>query len=193
MQNRMKKNRMMKTMAAGCLGLALGGLAGGGAQAQAPEAAPVTKPITIKLGAFFPSDSALKDVIGKTWFNAGADYAFSKVGDQQNLMPLAYVDYAGKSGNGLTVSYVGVGPGVRYYLSPPGAGTVTPYVGAGLGAYFLRASGGGDSANKTKFGFKLNAGVEFQQMYLVEASYTNAGSESGTRFDGFNLQVGVRF
>ncbi len=184
---------MTKTMAAGLLGLALCGLAGAGAQAQAPDAAPVTKPITIKLGAFFPSNGAVKTVVGKTWFGAGADYAFSKVGDQQNLMPLAYVDYAGKSGNGLTVRYIGVGPGVRYYLSAPAAGTTTPYVGAGLGAYFLHASGGGASYNKTKFGFKINAGVEFQQMYLLEANYTNAGSESGTRLDGFNLQVGARF
>jgi len=186
-------NMMTKMTAAGLLSLALCGLAGAGAQAQGTDAAPVTKPITIKLGAFFPSNGDLKNVVGKTWFSAGADYAFSKVGDQQNLMPLAYVDYAGKSGNGLTLDYIGVGPGVRYYLSAPAAGTTTPYVGAGLGAYFLHASGGGDSFNKTKFGFKLNAGVEFQQMYLLEANYTNAGSESGTRLDGFNLQAGIRF
>lgn len=187
MQSRMQKR--MKTAAAGVLGLALCGSAGAGAQAQAP----VTQPITIRLGAFFPTNGGLKNVIGKSWFGAGADYAFSKIGEQQNLMPLLSVDYAGRSGHGITASYVGVGPGVRYYLGAPGAQTVTPYVGAGVGAYFLHASGNGGTSNKTQAGFKVNVGVEFQQTYLLEANYTNAGSDSGTRFDGFNVQAGYRF
>ena len=184
---------MKKTMAVGMLGLALVGLLGTGASAQTTDAAPVVKPITIKLGAFFPTNGALKNAVGKTWFTAGADYAFSKLGDQQNLMPLVYADYAGTNKSGLTVDYVGVGPGARYYLTAPGVSTTTPYVGGGVGAYFLHASGNGASYNKTKFGFKVNAGIEFQQLYLVEVNYTNAGSESGTRFDGIGLQVGARF
>ena len=185
---------MKKTVAVSLLGVSLCGALGVGASAQTTDAAPVTKPIAIKLGVFLPSNGDVKNAIGKTWFSAGAEYAFSKIGDQQNLLPLAYVDYAGKSGHGINADYVGVGPGARYYFSAPGASTsVTPYVGAGIGAYFLHASGNGDSVNKTKFGFRVNAGVEFQQMYLLEVNYTNAGSESGTRFDGVNIQAGVRF
>ncbi len=184
---------MKKTMAVGFLGLALGGLLGTGASAQAEYAPVVVKPLTLKLGAFFPGNGTLKKAVGNTWFSAGADYAFSKLGDQQNLMPLAYIDYGGANKHGLTVNYVGIGPGARYYLTAPGASTTAPYIGGGIGGYFLRASGNGSSINKTKFGFKVNAGVELQQTYLVEVNYTNAGSESGTRFDGVGLQVGARF
>jgi hypothetical protein len=184
---------MKKTMAVIGAGAALAGLLGTGAAAQTYDAVPVVKPLTLKLGAFLPINGTLKNAVGKTWFTAGAEYAFSKLGDQQNLMPLAYVDYAGANKHGLTVDYVGVGPGARYYLTAPGAGTTTPYVGGGVGAYFLHASGNGSSINNTKFGFKVNAGIEFQQMYLVEVNYTNAGSESGTRFDGVGIQVGARF
>ena len=99
------------------------------------------KPVTIKLGVFLPSNGNFKDALGKTWFSAGVDYAFNKQGDTQNMMPLAYVDYAGANKHGLKANYVGVGPGIRYYTSPPGTSTTTPYVGAGIGAYFIHASG----------------------------------------------------
>ena len=49
------------------------------------------------------------------------------------------------------------------------------------------------STNDTRFGGKVNLGIEFQQMYLVEANYTYAGKVSGTTVDGFNLEAGVRF
>lgn len=172
----------------------------------------------MKLGAFFPSNSDLKDAVGSTFFSAGTEYAFPSKTNVSALVPLAYLDYAGRSksrsvndgqGNSvsatLTTSTVGLGGGVRYYLGAPGAGTTSPYLGAGLGVYFdhikadANVSSGGQSGsgssslNKTQLGFRLNAGVEFQQKYLVEINYTNAGSVEGTRIDGFGLQAGVRF
>lgn len=183
---------MKQLIISAVIGTALCGLTLAGAQAQSADQ--VVKPVTIKLGAFFPSNGNLKDSVGKTWLTAGGDYAFSKQGEGQSLMPLGYVDYAGKSSHGLNASYVGVGGGFRYYTSAPGATTgANPYLGAGIGAYFLHGSANGDSVNKTRFGFKLNAGVEFRQTYLLEATYTNAGSVNGTRLDGFGIQAGVRF
>ncbi len=181
---------MTKTMAVLLLGAALGGVAAG---ARADDAAPVVKPITIKLGVFLPSDGNLKSAVGKTWFSAGADYAFNKQGAGQSVMPLAYVDYAGKSSHGLNVDYVGVGIGVRGYGSAPGTGTTTPYFGAGVGPYFLHGSGGGSSTNETRLGGKVAVGVELQQTFLLEANYTYAGKVSGVTVDGVNFQAGVRF
>ena len=209
---------MQKAIILGTLGVLF---CAAGAQAQTTPATDDTakpKPITIKLGAFFPSSSDLKDVVGGTFFAAGAEYAFINKGSASPVIPLVYVDYAGRGKNrsvddgqgnsvslDLTASTVGVGGGVRYYIGTPGAGSVTPYVGAGVGVYFNRikvattvSSGGqsgsaSDSLNKTQFGFRLNAGVEFQKMYLLEANYTNAGSVEGTRIDGFGIQAGVRF
>ena len=189
---------MTKTMAAGLLAAAFSaGLCGFfSASASAQSDTPAAKPITIKLGAFFPSGSALKDAVGKTWFSAGAEYAVTQGASSttaQSLLPLGYVDYAENSSHGIKADYVGVGPGVRYYLTPPGAGTLTPYVGAGIGAYFLHASGFGSSDNKTRFGYRLNAGVEFSQSYLFEINYTDPSSLDGAQFGGFNVQVGARF
>jgi len=209
---------MKKTMMFGVLGMMLCAI---GAQAQttpATDAAP-QKPITIKLGAFFPSNGDTKN-LGKTWFAAGAEYAFAKPGT--SLLPLAYVDYTGKSkdlgtilddGAGNTISgkisatSIGVGVGVRGYASTTGA--ITPFYGAGLGVYFdqVKVDGSGTglfaksasvSKNKTNLGFKLNAGVEFQRMYFVEAAYTNPGKVDlgdgiSAKLEGFDLLVGARF
>lgn len=209
---------MQKTLILAALGMLL---CAASAQAQTAPAVDETappKPLTIKLGAFFPSNGNLKDLVGSTFFSAGAEYAFLNKQNPASLVPLVYVDYAGRGKNrsiddgqgnsvslDLTASTVGVGGGVRYYIGAPGTGSVTPYVGAGVGVYFNRikvatavSSGGqsgsaSDSLNKTQVGFRLNAGIEFQKMYLLEANYTNAGSVEGTRIDGFGIQAGVRF
>jgi opacity protein-like surface antigen len=191
-----------------------------GAQAQtAPIVqAPVSKAITIKLGAFFPSSGDVKNAAGSTFFSVGAEYAFISKNSASPIVPLVYVDYAGGSkktsvddgaGNSasldLSASTVGIGGGARYEIGASGTSMVVPYVGAGVGVYFdhvkaavnLNAGGqsdsGSDSLNKTQLGFRLNAGVEFQKMYLLEVNYTNAGSVEGTRIDGFGVQAGVRF
>lgn len=184
---------MKKTRIIGAAALALGSLLGTGAAAQTDTIPAAEKPLTLKLGAFLPTNGTVKKAVGNTWFSAGAEYAFSPLAEEPGLTPLVYVDYAGASKHGLAVNYIGIGPGARYYLTPPGAGTTPIYIGGGIGGYFLHASGDGSSLNKTKFGFKVDAGIEFQQQYLVEVNYTNAGSDSGTRFDGVGLQVGARF
>ena len=176
----------LKTMAV-CLTLAAL-TAGHAAQAQDPEQ--VQKPTTLKIGVFLPSNGNVKNALGKTWLSIGADYAFNKQGASQRLMPLGYIDYSFKSSHGLNANYVGLGPAARYYLSPPGTSSFSPYLGAGVGAYFLHASG---LTNKTRVGFKVNAGLEINQSYLLEVNYTNAGSIQGVRLDGINAQVGLRF
>ncbi len=181
---------MKKTMAVLLLGASLCGIAAG---ARADDAAPVQKAVTIKLGVFIPGNGNIKDAFGKTWFSAGADYAFNKQGTGQSIMPLAYVDYAGASRHGLQCRLCRRrGRRARVRL-PPGASTIAPYFGAGVGAYFIHGSGNGGSTNDTRLGGKVNIGVEFQQMYLLEANYTYAGKVSGTTVDGFGIQAGVRF
>ncbi len=165
--------------------------------AAAQSAAPAEKPVTIKLGVFLPSGTRLKNAVSDTFFSAGAEYALAPgagaAASLSGVRPLAYIDYAVANRHGVNASYVGIGPGVRYSLAAPGEGTLTPYVGAGAGAYFLHGSGLGSSANKTQFGYRLNAGVELNQAYLFEISYTDANKLGSTRFSGFNLQVGAKF
>ena len=167
------------------------------AGASAQSATPAEKPITIKLGVFLPSGSTLKNAVSDTWFSAGAEYALvPKPGAEtaaQSFVPLAYLDYAGVNRHGVNADYVGVGPGFRYNLAAPGSSSLVPYVGAGAGAYFLHASGFGGSSSKTNFGYRLNAGVEFNQAYLFEINYTDGDSLGGARFGGFNIQAGIKF
>ena len=186
--------------------------------APAADEIQTAKPITLKLGAFFPSNGDVKDLFGSTFLSVGGEYAFTGKNKVSSIVPLIYVDYAGRSKNSsvnygqggsvsvdYTASTVGIGGGVRYYVGTPGTGSVTPYIGAGAGLYFdhIKLAGTAtsgsqsvsDSAslNKTKVGFRLNAGVEFQKMYLVEVNYTNAGTIGSTRLDGFGIQAGARF
>lgn len=208
---------MKKTMVLGLAGALLAGL-GTVAQAQTTDAS--TKPISIKLGAFFPSNGDARDAVGKSWFSAGAEYAFvpsSGGASTSNLVPLAYIDYAGKTNNrtfpdtdasgnavndtlSLKASYVGVGAGIRGSSAQAGS-SITPYYGAGIGVYFLNATAAvrqgtttvSDSEKKTSIGFKVNGGVEFSGSYFVEAAYTVPGSVGGTNLNGFSILGGARF
>ncbi|MDQ2799597.1 MAG: hypothetical protein M3Y13_08150, partial [Armatimonadota bacterium] len=189
---------MKKTTMFGLAGALLAGL-GTVAQAQTAATDAGTKPISIKLGVFLPTNSDVKDAVGKSWFSAGAEYAFVPSGEgasTSNLVPLVYLDYAGKNNNrtfadtdasgnpvndtlSLKASYVGLGAGIRG-SSPQAGSSITPYYGAGVGVYFLNATAAvkqgtttvSDSQNKTSIGFKVNGGVEFSGSYFVEAAYT---------------------
>lgn len=193
------ENTMTQTIPAALSAAALAAVLAFGLvlSASAQSATPAKKPITLKLGVFLPSGSRLKNAASDTWFSAGAEYAFvPKAGAEtavQSFVPLAYVDYAVVNRHGVNADYFGVGPGFRYNLAAPGSSSLIPYVGAGAGAYFLHAKGIGGSSNKTNFGYRLNAGVEFNQSYLFEVNYTDGNSLSGARFGGFNIQAGLKF
>lgn len=210
---------MKKTMLFGLAGALLAGL-GTVAQAQDAATTAATKPFSVKLGVFLPTNSDLKDAVGKSWFSAGAEYAFvPSGGGTSSFVPLAYLDYAGKTNNrtfqdtdangnpltttstlSLKASYVGIGAGIRG-SSPQAGSSITPYYGAGVGVYFLNGTAAiksgtttiRESKNKTTIGFKVNGGVEFNQSYFIEAAYTVPGSVEGTRLDGFSILGGLRF
>ena len=184
---------MTKTTTVTLLASALGAaLCGTGALAQ--SAPPPAKPITIKLGAFLPSGSFLKNATSNSWFSAGLEYAPApRTAAASSLVPLAYLDYAGSNRHGVNARYIGVGPGIRYNLVPAATTSLVPYVGAGIGAYFLHASNFGGSSSKTNFGYRLNAGVEFNRAYLFEINYTDPQSLDHVRLSGFNIQVGAKF
>lgn len=167
-------------------------MAAGHAQLGDPTV-PVQKPITVKVGAFFPTNSGARDAVGNTWFTAGADYAFRKTDAAAPVLPLVYVDYAGKSRDGFRLSSVGVGVGVRAYGNRSTTSTVIPYYGAGIGAYFLTGSGGGSSETNTRIGGKVNVGVELNQGPFLEAAYTLTGKVQGDDLNGVSISIGTRF
>ena len=163
--------------------------------AQSADTQPVQRPISIKLGVFLPSDGNVKSAVGNTAFTAGADYAFTKTATASPILPLAYVDYAGKSKNGVRLSFVSVGVGVRAYANRATNTKVAPFYGAGIGAYFLNGSGGGTSNNNTVLGGKVNLGVELNQGPFLEAAYQVTGKykNSSSNANGLSFMVGDRF
>lgn len=162
------------------------------AQAQATE--PVQKPITIKLGGYFPTAGSGRDAGGSSQFSAGLDYALTKTASSNPVLPSLYFDYQGGSRNGGHADVYGLGVAVRDYVGSPSLGRVSPYVGAGLGIYDeqLKRNGTG-SSNNGSFGGKLFAGVEFSQSFLVEVNYQILENHNGVNPDGFGAQLGYRF
>ena len=174
----------------------------------------VQKPVTLKLGAFFPSNGDVKKALGNTWLAAGLEYAIQKpaaaTGSPLNAVtPLIYLDYAGKSKkvNGIDLDgrTINLGVGVKYYAPTQGAVTVRPYIGAGIGAAFVHAKSSQTTTNgevttttsvtkdQTNFGYKINGGVEFAQNYLVDVAYWNSGKVGGVHLDGYGVSLGYRF
>ena len=177
-------------------GAALGGVFVYGMQsAQAQSATvPVQKPVTIKLGGFFPTSSSGRDAGGSSQFSAGLDYALVKTTSSNPLLPSVYFDYQGGSRNGGHTDSYGLGIAARDYVGSPALAQVSPYVGAGVGVYDEQLKRGGtNSKNTVNVGAKLLAGVEFSQSFLVEVNYQFLPKHNGVNPDGFGAQIGYRF
>lgn len=195
---------MKKTAMIGLLGLLLGTAAGAGAQAQTPDTT-VQKPISLKIGAFFPTDGNVKDGTHNTWIRAGADYAFAKTDAENPLLTSVYFDYAGSSSGGNHANLYGLGVAARDYFNTNstangvvGSGTsVSPYVGAGIGVYFLNASASGDeNKTDTTVGGKVFLGAELNTGPFIEVGYNilpQKISYYDVNFSGFDATVGYRF
>jgi hypothetical protein len=185
---------MMRTTALFvCAGLSMLGFGASVASADDPYS-PVENPISVRVGATFPSNGAERD-LQNTWLAAGVDYAFGQTTNvAQPVQGLLYLDYTMSSRHSKLNEYLGVGPGAHVYFRTKNGGTAQPYVAAGVGAYFQRANVTGSSHSNTAFGGKLGAGVDFDRTYFVEGDYTWIGSKvSGVSLDGWALYVGYHF
>ncbi|MGI4790540.1 MAG: hypothetical protein ACRYFS_17015, partial [Janthinobacterium lividum] len=154
------------------VGVALSSVFVGSAHiAQAQTATqPVEKPITIKLGGYFPNSSSGRSAGGNTEFSLGLDYALTKTATGNPFVPSVYFDLQNGKHNGGHADSYGLGVAGRYYFGVPGA-SVTPYLGAGIGVYDeqLKQGGSGGDSN-VNVGGKVFGGVEFSS-FLVEINY----------------------
>ena len=183
---------MKKTMIVSTVALLVSVLGTSAAQAQSTDA-PVQKPISLKVGGFFPSSGDARQ-LGDTWLHVGADYSFGKSESDSPLLKLAYVDYAGKKKDGVTGQFVGVGLGVRSYANKTMTSTYSPYYGAGIGVYFEQGKGGGETKNQTGVGLKASLGLEMNQGAFIEAGYTYLPQKiEHTDLSGFTADIGYRF
>jgi len=186
----------MKLKNFGIAALVAASVAGFGAQnarAQvSDDTLKVQKPFTIKLGAFFPSDGDVRDAVGETFFSAGISYDFAKTQAVNPTVFGAYVDYFGKSDNGIRLNVFAIGPQAKFYFSPATAPSKF-YGGVGVGYYSINARGGGASETKGRIGGKLMLGYEFQGGFLAEADYNFISEVQGVNPSGAGLRLGYRF
>ena len=131
----------------------------------------------LKIGAFMPSNSGLRNATSDTWFKVGADIGLPVVGLRVGA------DYAFDGSNRIfpiTISQI-FQPSAVVVKSPV-------YGGIGVGWWNAKLAGTSGSA----LGFRGILGVEFAG-YLLEANYDIVGSVGGNRLDGLSLMVGKRF
>jgi len=181
-------------------GMLVGGLILCAGVAQAQTTVPVQHPLSIKVGALFPSNSDATHNAGTADISAGVDYAFGKTTQENPALPSIYADYNGGSHNGGHVNTYGVGVAVRGYANKPGAANssgVSPYIGAGVGVYHSDIKNTRPavavSGSTTSVGGKVFAGLEFSQNYFIEANYQFLPSKVGVNPSGVGLQIGARF
>lgn len=169
--------------------------------AQAQTAVPVQHPLSIKLGALFPTSNSGSDNGGSAQISAGADYAIGKTTQNNPALPSVYFDYNGGSRRGGHVNTYGLGLAIRAYANAPSGANrqaVSPYYGAGIGVYHVdvkdaRYAPYTRSGQTTSVGGKIFAGLEFSGDYFVEANYQFLPSKAGVNPSGVGVQIGVRF
>lgn len=162
----------------------------------APSAANAqSKAVTLRLGAFIPTDGDIKDAVGKSWLSFGGDFVIKgttagglvSAATLNSVEPLVYADFASKSknvdGGKNEASTLGVGVGARYFPPTQSITSVRPYIAGGVGAYFLH----GKSTTTTDTVPPPPTGD------LVPAALvTTTESKNKTNF-GFKINGGVEF
>jgi hypothetical protein len=190
----------MITSTAAVLALALSAAP---ARAQAHPA-----PGRFKITFAFPTDSKTSDVTGNPIFGFGLSGDLpSSVMKAGPAVVNFYLDsmYSSKTKNSIRVdlSYLGLGPGVRFYpgrKAEEAGGPPKPnefYLGGGFGAYFTRYRLRNEFTNTTtndesgvKFGGKVQAGVDIGKVGFIEVEYQMPGVSQGNTI---NLNFGARF
>lgn len=169
----------MKLSSLGAVSAALALCAVAGAQTTDP--APIGG--SVRLGVFFPTNSATSDIAGSGFFAFGADYRLT-------LKAPTFGGFA--SGTSISVDYFsrddyGNIPVLLNYLAMKGKYTLS--VGAGVG--FTSLPGGSDDA---KFAYQIGISYDFTttSAYPIFGEIKFMGSEE-SKVNGVGAFVGVRF
>ena len=137
----------------------------------------------VKIGAFFPTDTTLRNVAGNTWFKVGAD-----IGVPFSLIPLGSarvgIDYVANGSSNIV-------PITLVQTFQPSVGLSLPvYVGAGIGLWTGHIQGSGTS---TEFGLRLVGGSGLGKRLFLEVQYDIVKHLGSARADGFSVLVGTQF
>lgn len=179
-----------RSMAVAALGLAIGYC---GVSARPAHAQSLLRPtFRAKVGLFLPSGSG-EDFSGNNHLKGEAEVLLPKILSGVGTTNIS-IGYSQGSSDGRTLRIVPVTIGKIF--SPPNPAkllTGNVYGGVGVGPYFLRASGGGDSDNKTSIGGYAMVGYEFKNKFFLEAKYQVVSKIRGVSPSGLSLMVGRSF
>jgi len=146
--------------------------------------------LSARVGLFFPSAEKARNA-GKQWLGFGLDY---KLGDlkfaKNNADSQAHyglsVDFLSKNGlrsTPLTLNYVSTTPGHE--------GT---YYFGGVGVNFAEEKDNSNNkVNKTGLAFQFGAGMDIKGQKLPAFAQLKWMGGSRTLFNGFKIDIGVRF
>jgi hypothetical protein len=150
----------------------------------APAAAQTSKPVglSIRAGVVFPTDSSVRNAIGKTLFGAGVEFKVSDANTgmgapNQNGHISVSADYYGKNNASnipVLVNYVGMSNEFFYSV--------------GAGVAFTRGGG----SNNTNFAYQFGVGYNFQHSQtpvFLEAKYWG---NSKSAANAIGVYLGVR-
>lgn len=145
----------------------------------------------ITIGVFFPTDTEIRDLVGKSFFQFGFSPSVGIQKEKYSIRP--ELNFLGGSGNGNRFSIIAV---PITFTMPLGMGQekTTPYIAAGAGlTYFdyditrpgpvnFRDKGIGTIAH-------VEAGIVFGDRMRLSARYNMLSERDGFNFNG--LQVGL--
>jgi len=150
----------------------------------------------LEAGAYFPSNTVIRNVFGSTLPRVGLDFINNSAPDKLKPSFNFAIIGASKDGNRFLAIPVTIGLGQQY--GAPGT-SVRPYwrVGAGL-AYFDYSidptnSGNPIAANKVGFTGVGEVGILLSDRVRVSASYNYFTKQDDFDFSGFDLKVSFLF
>ena len=165
--------------------------------AMATAQTPSANAFGLKLGVFFPTDSGVRNNIGKTGFTVGVGYYLKDTATEQGSIDLDYSRVGGTDYfQSISLGYTG-----RFYQGSNSEGNA-PYLGFSAGISFNRVSasstgsggsGGGVSDNKTSPYGEAIVGYRFTKGAAVEAFYRLTSDLDGFHSNSFGVRVNYKF
>jgi len=149
-------------------------------------------PVRVKVGMTYSQSSATRTFSGSTGLTGEVDVRVPWLGASNVMFSAGYQE---SSRNGRKLRVIPITLSKTFGPPNPLSGaTGNVYFGAGVGAYLVKASGGGVSNDGTKVGGFGMVGYQFPNPYFIEAKYHLVGGKvGGVRANNLALMVGRHF
>lgn len=155
----------------------------------------VANPFSVRAGWSYLTNKDARDATSAGGFTLGVGYDFwaGRSGERYSVD----VDYSQHSGNGnkLDAWYfqLAVRAPFQAMNTAMNSNQVSFYYGAGLGVFDFRASGGGFSESRTRFGGSLILGAKVSPNAAIELFYRISDKIDGADVNSLGILLNVKF